>query len=256
MKNALVTGASRGIGRGIALALADKGFNIIVNGRSENPVMMQTVAELEDRGVRAVPLACDVSDLSAQAGLITQAEAKIGGPLTTLVCNAGVGGLRKADVLDVEPDSWDHVMTNNAKAVFFLAQSFARHLLAQPRQPDLPYSISFITSISAFASSIDKAEYCASKAAAGMVAKSFAQRLAPEGIQVFDIQPGIIETDLSRPVLDAYGKLIADRGIALEPRFGQPSDVGKVVAAAADGDLPYCVGQSLRPDGGLTLQRL
>ena len=89
-----------------------------------------------------------------------------------------------------------------------------------------------------------------------MVAKAFAQRLAPEGIQVFDIQPGIIETDLSRPVLEKYGAMIKDHGITLEPRFGQPDEVGKAVAAAANGELPYCVGQTLRPDGGLTLQRL
>ncbi|WP_380053999.1 3-ketoacyl-ACP reductase [Falsihalocynthiibacter sp. SS001] len=256
MKNALVTGGSRGIGRGIALALADKGFNVAVNGRSESDAMRATIADIEAKGVRAIPVACDVSDWSAHEGLIADAEAKLGAPLTTLVCNAGVGGLRKADILDVQADSWDHVMDKNAKSVFFLAQRFARHLLARARPSDVPHSISFITSVSAFASSIDKAEYCVSKAAAGMVAKTFAQRLAPEGIQVFDIQPGIIETDLSRPVLEAYGKLITEKGITLEPRFGQPSEVGKAVAVVANGELPYCVGQALRPDGGLTLLRL
>ncbi|WP_226781377.1 3-ketoacyl-ACP reductase [Oceaniglobus trochenteri] len=256
MNYALVTGSSRGIGRGIALALADRGFDIVVNGRAETAQMAETCREIEARGRRAVGLAADVSDLSAQAALIARAEDALGAPLTALVANAGVGPLRKADILDTRPDSWDHVMDCNAKAVFFLAQTFARHLLARDRAPGVCHSICIVSSVSAFAASTDKAEYCVSKAAAGMVAKTFAQRLAPEGIQVFDIQPGIIETDLSRPVLEQYGRMIEEQGITLVPRFGQPDEVGRVVAAAASGDLPYCVGQTLRPDGGLTLQRL
>ena len=256
MKNALVTGASRGIGRGIALALADKGFNIAVNGRSKSDAMEETCAAIEAKGVKAVMVPSDVTDLAAHGSLISQAERLLDAPLTTLVNNAGVGPLRKADILETQPDSWDHVMDKNAKAVFFLTQTFAKHLLAQGRSPDSCYSICIISSVSAFAASIDKAEYCVSKSAAGMVAKTFAQRLAPEGIQVFDIQPGIIETDLSRPVLETYGKMIVDKEITLVPRFGQPHEVGSAVAAAANGELPYCVGQILRPDGGLTLQRL
>lgn len=256
MKNALVTGSSRGIGRGIALALADKGFNIVVNGRSDNEIMDRTCAEIEAKGVTAVKIPSDVSDPTQHARLIAEAEKQLGAPLCALVNNAGVGPLRKADILETQSDSWDHVMEKNAKSVFFLTQTFANHLLKTDRNTQLPYTISIISSVSAFASSIDKAEYCVSKAAVGMVAKAFAQRLAPEGIQVFDIQPGIIETDLSRPVLEKYGAMIKDHGITLEPRFGQPDEVGKAVAAAANGELPYCVGQTLRPDGGLTLQRL
>jgi 3-oxoacyl-[acyl-carrier protein] reductase len=256
MKNALVTGSSRGIGRGIALALADKGFNIAVNGRSDSEMMGRTCADIEAKGVKAVKIPADVSDPKQHAKLIAEAELKLGAPLCALVNNAGVGPLRKADILETQSDSWDHVMDKNAKSVFFLTQIFANHLLSSHRNAQLPYTISIISSVSVFASSIDKAEYCASKAAVGMVAKAFAQRLAPEGIQVFDIQPGIIETDLSRPVLDKYGAMIKDHGITLEPRLGQPDEVGKAVAAAANGELPYCVGQTLRPDGGLTLQRL
>ncbi|PRY19913.1 NAD(P)-dependent dehydrogenase (short-subunit alcohol dehydrogenase family) [Aliiruegeria haliotis] len=256
MKNAFVTGSSRGIGHGIALALADKGFNVAVNGLSESDAMADTCTAIEAKGVRAVKVPGDVSNPENHAALLDRAEDLLGGPLCALVNNAGVGPLRKADILETEADSWDHVMEKNAKAVFFLTQTFANRLLARERSADLPWTITNITSVSAFASSIDKAEYCVSKAAAGMVTKAFAQRLAPEGIQVFDIQPGIIETDLSRPVLETYGKMIEDHGITLVPRFGQPDEVGKAAAAAANGEMPYCVGQAIRPDGGLTLQRL
>ncbi|MDE0589409.1 3-ketoacyl-ACP reductase [Halocynthiibacter sp. C4] len=237
-------------------SLADKGFDIAVNGRSESDAMSQTIDDLQAKGIKAVPVAADVTDPEQHRSLINSAEERLGAKLTTLVNNAGVGPLRKADILEVEADSWDHVMDKNAKAVFFLTQTFANHLLRRERSPEVAYFISIVSSVSAFASSIDKAEYCVSEAAAGMVAKTYAQRLAPEGIQVFDIQPGIIETDLSRPVLEAYKKLIDEREITLMPRFGQPEEVGKIVAAASNGELPYCVGQTLRPDGGLTLQRL
>lgn len=256
MRNAFVTGSSRGIGRGIALALADKGFNIAVNGLSESDAMVETCAAIEAKGVRAVKVPANVSDPSKYTDMLDRAEELLSGPLCALVNNAGVGPLRKADILETEADSWDHVIEKNAKSVFFLTQTFANRLLSRERAKDLPYTITNITSVSAFASSIDKAEYCVSKAAAGMVTKAFAQRLAPEGIQVFDIQPGIVETDLSQPVLETYGKMIEDHGITLIPRFGQPDEIGMAVAAAANGELPYCVGQAIRPDGGLTLQRL
>ena len=242
MKNALATGSSRGIGRGIALALADKGFNIAVNGRSDSEMMDRTCKKIEGKGVKANKVPADVSDPTQHKKLIAEAEEKLAFPLCVLVNNAGVGPLRKADILETQSDSWDHVMDKNAKSVFFLTQTFANHLLKSDRNAQLPYTISIISSVSAFASSIDKAEYCVSKAAVGMVAKAFAQRLAPEGIQVFDIKPGIIETGLSRPMLEKYGAMIKDHGITLEPRLGQPDEVGKAVAAAANGELPYCVG--------------
>ncbi|RYH06670.1 3-ketoacyl-ACP reductase [Tropicimonas sp. IMCC6043] len=256
MKAALVTGSSRGIGRGIALALAEKGFSIAVNGRGEGPAMDETCAAIEARGVQVARVPGDVSDLSLHETMLAAAAERLGTPLTTLVCNAGVGALRRADMLEAQEDSWDHVMNINAKAVFFLTQAFARDLVARERDPSLPYTISIISSVSAVASSINRAEYCVSKAAAAMVAKTFAHRLAPEGIQVFDFQPGVIETDLTAPVLATYEKMNRETPFTLIPRFGQPGEIGKAVAAAANGELPYCVGQVIRPDGGISLQRL
>ena len=140
---------------------------------------------------------------------------------------------------------WDHVMDKNAKSVFFLTQIFAHYLLNSDRAAQLPYTIRIISSVSAFASSINKAVYRSSKAAVGMVAKTFAQRLAPEGIQVFDIQPSIIEIDLSRPVLETYNTMIKNHGITLEPKLGQPDEVGKAVASKANDELHNCVGQTV-----------
>jgi NAD(P)-dependent dehydrogenase (short-subunit alcohol dehydrogenase family) len=252
---ALVTGSSRGIGRGIALALARSGFDVALHGRTKSDALEKTRREVEALGVRATSVAGDISDISGHSALLDEAEAALG-PLTTLVNNAGVGPLKRADMLESIPESFDHCIATNVKAVYFLSQDFANRLLARERSTQLTYSITVISSINAVMASYDKADYCVSKAAVAMVAKVLAQRLAPQGIQVFDVQPGIIETDLSQPVLTKYQKQIEEKGITLIPRFGQAEEVGQVVATAARGDLPYCVGQVLRPDGGLTLQRL
>jgi 3-oxoacyl-[acyl-carrier protein] reductase len=150
--------------------------------------------------------------------------------LTALVNNAGVGSLRMADILETQPDSGITWWIKNVKAVFFLTQTFAKHLMPQRRSPDLCYSISIISSVSAFVAYIDKATCYVSKFASGMGAKTFAQRLAAEGIQVFFIQPVIIETELSRPVLQAYGKMIKNEETTLMSRFGRPHEVGSAVA--------------------------
>ncbi len=252
---AFITGASRGIGRGIALALARRGFAIAANAHSDSSALNRTVAEIKAEGVEAVALPGDVTDLGAHADILSRAEDALG-PLTTLVNNAGVGPLARADILDCGEASFDHCMATNAKAVFFLTQAFSRLLLQRRRESDLAYSVITISSVSADAASIDKADYCVSKAAEAMVSKVFAVRLAPEGIQVFDIQPGVIETDLSRPVLPGYTRRIETEGLTLIKRVGQPEDVGAVVASAAAGDLPYLAGQVLRVDGGLGLLRL
>jgi len=252
---AFITGSSRGIGRGIALALASKGFDIAVNGRAGSKALDQTVADLRGMGVSAVAVPGDVSDLGTHSAILEQAERDLG-PLTTLVNNAGVGPLQRVDLLDTTEASYDRCLLVNAKAVYFLMQAFARLALSRPRDPALHYSVVTISSVSADAASIDRGDYCVSKAAAAMATKAFAARLAPDGIQVFDVQPGIIETDMSLPAMPSYRRRIEQEGLTLIKRAGQPADVGAVVASAVSGGLPYLAGQVLRVDGGLSVLRL
>lgn len=252
---ALVTGSSRGIGRAIALELARRGFRVAVHGRTASDQLERARAECAALSGAAVAVSGDLGDLDGIEAILDAAETGIG-PLTTLVSNAGVGALRRVDLLETQRDSFDHCMALNARAPFFLLQAFARRLLARPRSQEAHYAIISVSSVSAVAASPNRIEYCMSKAAAAMMAKAFALRLAPERIQVFDVQPGIIATDMSRAALPAYQARIDNEDLLPLPRIGHPSDVARTCAAAACGDLPYSVGQVLRPDGGLLVERL
>jgi len=253
---AFITGSSRGIGRGIALALAAKGFDIAVHGLlTDKDETERTAEEVAALGVNVTALTGDIGDLARHDGLLDEAEAALG-PLTTFVNNAGVGALRRGDVLEASVESYDHCMLYNAKAAFFFCQAFARRLCARPRAPGLYHSILLVSSVSAVAVSVNRGEYCVSKAAAAMVAQVLAARLAEENIFVFDLQPGIIETQLTRPALADYRRRIRDEDLTLIKRVGQPSDVGAVAAAIASGAMPYVSGQVIRVDGGMLLPRL
>lgn len=251
---ALVTGSSRGIGRAIAIHLARAGFDVAVNSWEAGEELDQAAALVEAEGAKMVKIVADVGDLTGHAGMLDQVEAALG-PLTTLVNNAGVSVLSRGDVLDVAEDSYDRCMSVNTKAMFFLSQAFARRVVARPRQEDLHYNLINITSSNAVAAAVNRAEYCASKAAAAMITKVFAARLAGEGIQVFDIQPGLIETDMSRPAKESYERRIREDGLTLIPRMGQPDDIGKMVATLATGGLPYTAGQVISADGGMLIPR-
>lgn len=250
---ALVTGSSRGIGFATADALAQEGFAIALNGPADDDELRAAQVALQKRGVPVVSAAFDVSDLTQHT---TQLEAieKALGPLTTLVNNAGVGVLKRGDLLEVTEASWDRCLTINAKAMFFLSQAFARRLIARERSKDLFYSIVNVTSSNANAVAVQRAEYCASKAAAAMVSKALAVRLGSENIAVYDIQPGLIATDMTAPVIESYKKR-AEEGLTLFPRVGQPEEIGKIIATLASGKLPYTTGQAIAADGGLLLPR-
>lgn len=252
---AFVTGSSRGIGRGIALALAAKGFDVVVHCRSEVEEAQRTADEITALGARAAVVTGDIGDLSRHEAMIDEAEAALG-PLTAFVNNAGVGSLKRCDVLEASVESYDHCMLYNTKAAFFLTQAVARRMCSRPRDPSLYYSIQLVSSVSAVAASVNRGEYCVSKAATAMIAQVFAARLAREGIYVFDIQPGVIETDMSRPALADYQRRIDEEGLTLIPRLGQPMDVGTVSASIAAGGLPYVSGQVIRVDGAMLLPRL
>ena len=250
---AFVTGSSRGIGFGAAEALAREGFAIALNGPADDEELRGAVARLAATGAEVMAAPMNVSDLSAHDATLARIEAELG-PLTTLVNNAGVGVLERGDPLNVSEESWNRCLEINAKAVFFLTQAFARRLLARERAPDLFHSIVNVTSSNAVAVAVPRAEYCASKAAAAMVSKTWAVRLGQENIAVYDVQPGLIETDMTSPVIDHYRERAED-GLTLFPRVGTPSDLGGIIASLASGKLPYTTGQAISADAGMLVPR-
>lgn len=250
---ALVTGSTRGIGLATAEALAREGFSIALNGPADDEELSQAVARVAALGAPVAAVPFDVADLAAHDAALARAEAALG-PLTTLVNNAGVGVLSRGDLLDVTEASWDRCQAVNAKALFFLAQAFARRLLGRARAPSLFHAIVNVTSSNATAVAVQRAEYCASKAAAAMVSMALAVRLGPEGIAVYDVQPGLIATGMTAPVIADYARR-AREGLTLLPRVGEPEEIGAVIATLASGRLPYTTGQVISADAGMLVPR-
>jgi 3-oxoacyl-[acyl-carrier protein] reductase len=250
---ALVTGGARGIGRGIAQALAGAGFDVVVNDLADAQDVEATLAELRDAGARSVFVPGDVAALERQADLVSEAFDAFG-RIDCLVNNAGVSVLSRGDLLEVSPESYDRCQGINTRGGFFLTQKVAKRWLAEPAgEADPLRSVVFVTSVNAALASITRAEYCISKTAAAMMAQLFAVRLAPHGIAVFDIRPGIIRTDMTRPSAERYDREIAG-GLTPIARWGEPGDIGRTVATCATGGLPFTVGQVLNVDGGLALR--
>ncbi|MFM8747865.1 MAG: 3-ketoacyl-ACP reductase [Aestuariivirga sp.] len=244
---ALVTGGRRGIGKAIALALAEQGFDVAVADVVASDELTATAAEIAAKGRRAAAIAADIGRIESHAALLDEAEAKVG-PLTTLVNNAGVSVLSRGDLLDVSPESYDRCQSINTRGTFFLTQAFARRLMG--RAADGHRAIITISSANAVAPSIARGEYCISKAGAAMITKLFATRLSNDGIGVYEIQPGFIETDMTAPSRAKYDALI-EGGLTVIKRFGTPAEVGRIAATLAMGLLPYTSGQVIQADGGL-----
>jgi NAD(P)-dependent dehydrogenase (short-subunit alcohol dehydrogenase family) len=257
---ALITGASRGIGRAIALALAAEGFDIAATARaprdSARPHALDEVGALvADGGRRWLALEGDVSNLETHAEILGRLHSTFG-RLDVFVSNAGVAPERRMDVLDTTPESFDRVMGTNLRGAFFLAQRVGRYMLERRSAvPGCRPRMVFIGSVSAEASSPSRAEYCISKAGLGMAARVFADRLAAEGIPVFEVRPGIIRTDMTAPVRERYDAAIAG-GLVPQRRWGEPEDVARAVAALARGDFDYSTGLVVDVGGGLTVPRL
>jgi NAD(P)-dependent dehydrogenase (short-subunit alcohol dehydrogenase family) len=248
-QRAFVTGARRGIGRAIALALAGAGFDVAVNDVADSEELRAGIAEISAYGVKAVAVVGDISDLSAHESMLDKAEAALG-PLTTLVNNAGVSVQNRGELLDVTPESYDRCLNVNTRGTFFLTQAFARRL----KPSENHRSIVTISSANASGVSITRGEYCISKAGVSMMSKLFAARLGNEGIGVYEIQPGFIETDMTAPSKARYDKLI-DEGLTVIKRFGTPEEVGRIALTLSQGLLPYTTGQIIQADAGLMMVR-
>lgn len=250
---ALVTGSSRGIGRAAAIELAREGFAVAINGRSKDDAFKKAIDAVAAEGVPVCGVAFDVSDIGAHDDQLAMVEAELG-PLTTLVNNAGVGVLSRGDLLDVTEESYDRCLNVNTKALFFFCQAFSKRLLARDRDPALYHSIVNVSSSNAVAVAVQRGEYCASKAAAAMISKTFAVRLGAENISVFDVQPGLIATDMTAAVIDTYDQRAKD-GLTVIPRVGQSEEMGRVIACLASGKMPYTTGQTISADGGMLIPR-
>jgi len=233
-KVALVTGGTRGIGLGIARQLASDGFNLAVNGRRAEADVSESLTELKKLGVDVLYCPADVADAAGREQMVEQIRAKFG-RLDVLVNNAGVAPDVRADLLDATEESFDRLISINLRGPYFLTQLVARWMVEQ-RQADKNFSgvVVNVSSISATVASVNRGDYCLSKAGVAMATQLWAARLAEFGIQVYEVRPGVIRTDMTSTVTEKYDKLIAE-GLTVDPRWGTPEDVGRAVGVLARG---------------------
>lgn len=255
-KVALITGGSRGIGRGIAEKLAEAGYNLVISGIRDAENVAGAVRHLEDLGAEVMYCVSDVSSKADRKELLTATKKRFE-RLDLLVNNAGVVPDMREDILFALEESFERVMKINLQGPYFLTQAVAEWMLLQ-KGYDSEYTgvIINIGSISADVVSLTRGEYCVSKAGMSMMTKLFAARLGGHDIFVYEIRPGIVKTDMTSKVADKYNKLIVDGELCVVNRWGFPEDIGNVAVAMATGQLSYCIGQVVTVDGGLTLQRL
>jgi len=254
-KVAFITGGSRGIGFGIAEALAKEGFDVAINGMRPAEAVTDIIDQLRQHGGDAIYCQGNIADTEARQRMLQQIKDHYG-RLNVLVNNAGVAPKERKDLLDASEESYEYVMKTNLQGPYFLTQQAANWMIEQ-RQADEDFSahIINISSISATVASVNRGEYCISKAGMSMMTLLFAVRLGEYGIPVYDVRPGVTKTDMTSGVTDKYDKLIED-GLCVQPRWGYPDDVAKAVVALAKGYFPYSTGQTIMVDGGLTIPRL
>jgi 3-oxoacyl-[acyl-carrier protein] reductase len=286
-RTAIVTGASRGIGRAIAAALGSRRFNVAVNYFNNADAAAETVAMVKQAGGQAVAVQADVGRAQDRQRLVDE-TVKAFGDIHVLVNNAGIPPSVRADVLDTTEDVYDRVMDTNLKGPFFLTQLVARRMIEQapspPREPGvsadsaprddatnanldanprLPPGASApvraiinIGSVSGYAVTVNRSQYCIAKAGLRMMTQLFAARLAGEGVGVFEVCPGVIDTDMARGAKERYDKLIHEEGLLPIARWGRPDDVARAVLAIVDGYFPYSTGGVIDVDGGYHVRRL
>jgi len=266
---ALITGASRGIGRGIALELAKVGYDLIVNfagnadGARATAVECVAVAQAAGKSIRAEICQGDVGKATDRERLITFTREQVA-RLDLLVNNAGITSIGRADLLDATEENFDQLMAVNLKGPYFLSQLAAKWMIKLTNSQTSTLQtipggyrpkIIFISSISGYAVSTNRGDYCMAKAALGMMTKLYATRLADHGINVFEVCPGLIASDMTAPVKEKYDRLIAD-GLSPIRRWGTPEDVGRAVTAIALDYLPFSTGETINVDGGFHVRRL
>jgi len=254
-RSALITGGSRGIGLGIARALAAEGLNLAICGLRPSTEVRGVVEDLRNSGVDVQYIQADVSSREQRAALLEAVEDAYG-RLDVLVNNAGAAPLVRADLLDATEECFERLVRINVQGPHFLTQAAARWMIAQKDTVEgFRGCIVNIGSVSATVVSINRGEYCITKAGLAMSTRLWAVRLAPFGIPVYEVRPGIVLTDMTRPVQDRYQKLL-EEGLVPQGRFGTPEDVGRAVAMLVRGELPYSTGSVILVDGGMTLDRL
>jgi 3-oxoacyl-[acyl-carrier protein] reductase len=253
---AVITGASRGIGRSVAIALAAEGYDIAAIARSVDSEGMENLCtEVEKRGAQFFPIGLDISCTSCQVEVVSNILERYG-RVDVLVNNAGVAPLQRNDILEMTEESYDRVMNINLKGPVFFAQKIAREMIwLKSQMADYKPVIVFMTSVSAVRSSTNRTEYCLSKAGLSMASTVFADRLSSEGILVFEVRPGIIETDMTTKIKDKYDKLISE-GLVPQKRWGLPDDIGKAVASISRGDWNFSTGMVFEISGGLNISKL
>ncbi len=252
---ALVTGGTRGIGFGVASALAREGFDLALCGRRSPDAVADAIKMLQAEGAEVLYCPRDVAVREARARLVESIRQRFA-RLHVLVNNAGIAPLERRDILEATEESFEHVMRTNLQGPYFLTQTVAKWMIDQKTVDErFAGCIVNISSISATVASVNRGEYCISKAGVSMATQLWAARLGEFGLPVYEVRPGLIKTDMTSSVQETYQKLLGN-GLAIQSRWGTPEDVGKAVAALARGDFPYSTGQVITIDGGLTVQRL
>lgn len=252
---AVVTGAARGIGKECAIQLAQSGFNLLINDLpdKESQVKLKDTAEkIRHHGGEVICYHADISDISIHQDFLN-CGIKMWGKLDCLLNNAGISVKVRGDLLDVSPESFDRNIEVNTKSAFFLSQAFSKHLLSQTENFEAQHRcIINVTSINAIMLAMNRGEYCIAKAASSMTTKLFALRLSPHNIGVYEIRPGLIQTEMTIPAIPHYTKLI-DAGVVPQKRWGFPDDIASTVCAMAQGKLKYTCGIPIAIDGGLSM---
>ena len=249
---ALVTGGTRGIGFGVAQALAHEGFRLAVCGFRAESEVRESIRPL---GEEVVYCQCDVGDREARARMLAAVRARFG-RLDVLINNAGVAPRERKDILEATEESFEWILRTNLQGPYFLTQAVANWMIEQKREASgFEGCIINVSSISATVASVHRGEYCISKAGVSMATQLWAARLGEFGITVYEVRPGVIKTDMTAGVQEKYDKLIAD-GLLVQARWGRPEDIGKACASLSRGDFPYSTGQVILVDGGLTLPQL
>ena len=252
---ALITGGTRGIGLGIAKELAKEGIHLAVSGMRAEDQVEEVLDELRTPGVEVIYCRGDVGEARDRQAVIEKVRDTYG-QLNFLVNNAGIAPRQRLDLLEATEESFEYVLKTNLQGPYFLSQSAANWLIEQKQgDPEFFGSIINISSISATVASVNRGEYCVSKAGMAMMTRLFAARLGEHDIPVYEIRPGVIETDMTAGVKEKYDRLFRE-GLSPQARWGKPSDIGKIVKALVTGLLPYSTGEVIMADGGMTIPRL